>query len=640
MNSRNLAILLTIVSWPLKAQHDDRGLEQRVSDHLARTSFAQFLSATRYVPIVSVRGLGNWSAPANIVELKGMPFETFPLNLVSPDYVPFDLIQTDTIPMDPRPSLAEAGSYPSGRIVLRSRPISDSLEIRGRVYGGSETGDVILDEYTRDNLPFYNRNKIGFSGSGMVEGRTGTFGYRLTAAGFNYFSVGYEDRDRIVLSYIDAPTFSRPNRNYVGAAELEWKGSRGRSVSAYAGMNTFTAWEQIPFASTFGFFSGSIGTIRLSAQDLIPFLSIGVRRDGAFVSMRSQKGTAGGEYDESVTGIHLLPHFNSGTSIRISLPLEYVVREISVPAGNAQFFTRNDLRKTWAVGLRGEAGFAGGQFLAAVRAERTGNGPEYFSATLRALVGTSDHSQIEVTVSSLVRPPSALEQHGTFSVARIRQPLAQTDTFRVSGNPELLASRTTGGDATFTTFGDVRGAFSVFAYMIGKEIRRRPTMSIRSADPGDLVFSAMYENHDRAWYGGLEVRLGADIGDRMVAELGYVWTRNHAQLPRHQLRFTGTWKLAGRTTGSVSFHGMTRTHWPEFAVSSANDEFTGAGSDGMLPEYWTLDCAVIQDLGTVWFLADLQARLELQNLLYREVRMFPIGVTRDFAVIGYLTMIL
>lgn len=638
MNSRKLVIILIMMSWSLKAQQNDQSLEQRISDQLARSSLAQLLSATRYVPVLSLRGLGNWSAPANIVELKGMPFETFLLNLVSPDYVPFDLIQADAIQMDPRPSLAEAGSYPSGRIVLQSRSFSDSLEVRGRAYGGSETGDVILDEYTKDNLPFYNRNKIGFSGSGMVEGRAGDYGYRLMVAGFNYFSVGYEDRDRIILSYIDASTFSRPNRNYVGAAELEWKGKNGRSISVYAGVNAFTAWEQIPFTSTFGFFSGSIGTIRLSAPNLLPFLTLGIRRDEGVVSMRNQKGTAGGEYDESVSGIHLLPHFDLGRSFRISLPLECVVREITIPAGNTQFFTQNDLRKAWAVGIRGEAGFSDGQLLVAVRAEQGGNGQGWFSATLGAQVRTSDHSQVEVTVSSLARSPSALEQHGIFSVTRVRQPLGEIDTFTVKGNPGLLASRTIGGDATFTISGAVRTTFSVFAYTIDNEIRRRPTMSIRSAYPGDLVFSGKYENHDRAWYGGFEARLGADIGERMGAEIGYAWTQNHAQLPRHQVRLRGTWKLTARTTGSVSFQGMTRTHWPELAVSSANDEFAGAGSDGMLPEYWSLDCSVIQDLGAVWFLGQLQARLELQNLLNRELRMFPIGVTRDFAVIGYLTM--
>jgi hypothetical protein len=55
-------------------------------------------------------------------------------------------------------------------------------------------------------------------------------------------------------------------------------------------------------------------------------------------------------------------------------------------------------------------------------------------------------------------------------------------------------------------------------------------------------------------------------------------------------------------------------------------------------EHWTVDCSFVQDLGELFFARDVSARIELQNILNRTYRTIPIGVTSDFAVIGYISV--
>jgi hypothetical protein len=621
----------------LHAQPGYLGLDQRVTDVVGRTSSVQLFSATRYMPIVSPRGLANWSAPANIVEINNMPFEALPLNLVSPDYAPFELVLAESVEVVRRPALTYAGAYPAGLLSLGSRTIPDSLLVFGRMYGGSETGDVILDEYTKDSLPFYNRNKIGFSGAAGVSNRLGRFTYRLTAAGFNYFSVGYKDRDPIILSYIDAATFSRPNRNYIGIAELIWDDGNEMKVMFYGGMNSFAAWEQVPFASTFGFFSGKLGTTRLSIQNVMSFLSVAIRRDAVSLSMRNHANTDGGSYESSVTALHTVPKFDLSRTISIALPLEYAVREFSVPSGNRQFLTSGENSTTWAAGFELRMDFEDCRTQAMVRSERGFTGKRLLSGSLVVAVEPSERSRLELSLSSVERSPTPLERSGIFSTIRYRPVLGRNDTLTILGNRTLRPARTTGGEITYSGAGSVQTSIAVFAFAIDAEIRRRPVEIIRSASPGDVVFSGSYENRRRRMFGGLEMALRADVSDRTVAEIQYVWTQNHSQLPRHQLRASGTTKVMEYTFTSVVINGMSRTYWPEFAVPPGQDDLLGTGSDGISTEFWTIDCVIVQSLGKVWFMQGLEAKLELQNLFNRKLRTFPIGVTRDFAVIGYLS---
>ncbi|MBI4417536.1 MAG: hypothetical protein HY563_02085 [Ignavibacteriales bacterium] len=618
----------------LHAQPGYLSLDQRVTDVVGRTSSVQLFSATRYMPIVSPRGLANWSAPANIVEINNMPFEAFPLNLVSPDYTPFELVLAESVEVVRRPVLTYAGAYPAGLLSLGSTTIPDSLLVFGRMYGGSETGDIILDEYTKDGLPFYNRNKIGFSGAAGISNRLGRFTYRLTAAGFNYFSVGYKDRDPIILSYIDAATFSRPNRNYIGIAELIWDDGNEMKVMFYGGMNSFAAWEQLPFASTFGFFSGTLGTTRLSIQNVMSFLSVAIRRDAVSLSMRNHANTDGGSSKSSVTALHTVASFDLGRSVSIALPFEYAVREFSVPSGNRQFLTSGENSTTWAAGFELRMDFEDCRTQAMVRSERGFTGKRLLSGSLVVAVEPSERSRLELSLSSVERSPTPLERSGIFSTIRYRPVLGRNDTLTILGNRTLRPARTTGGEITYS---GVQTSIAVFAFAIDAEIRRRPVEIIRSASPGDVVFSGSYENRRRRMFGGVEVGFHVDVSDRTDAGIQYVWTQNHSQLPRHQARASGTTKVMEHTSASVVIHGMSRTHWPEFAVLPGQDDLAGTGSDGIVPEFWTIDCVIVQSLGKVWFIRGLEAKLELQNLLNRELQTFPIGVTRDFAVIGYLS---
>ncbi len=606
-------------------------LEQRASDYLRRNSSLFFVSATRYVPVLLGRGHGTWSSPSAGVAIDGMPFDSFILNLSSPDYAPFDLITMGPPEATLQPSLTEQGSFPGGRISLKRSEIPDSLMIMSRIFGGSETGDVILQEYTRDNLPFYNRNKIGFSGSVAVSDRLDRFAYRIMAGGFSYFSVGYADRDHILIPYIDLPTFSEPNRHYIGSLELEF----GRDFSIVAGVNVFEAWEQVPFLPTFAFFSGALGTVRISIRELFTSVDLNARRDAASVTMRNQIGTEGGHYESSVGTLNPVVRILSGENVQISLPLELSAHSIDVHDQNRQLFGRDIDRTTWSVGITADVEYTSWQGTAQARFEKGLNESFLRSGDVKIRA-----DNLELRISSIERSPSLLEMFGSFSTWRYRPALAGNDTFSVRGSSALKSARSSGIELRLNHEGKVNLDIVAFYSATDNLITRRPLSIIRSDVPGDLVFSGQYENIRRRVFGGMELLAGLNWSSNATIEMRYSFTQNlqAPEIPRHQLAVSNTFRIATYTSFSISLRGSAKTSWSEFAIDPAQDDDYGIGSDGVAPEHWIVDCSVVQDLGKIWFAREVIGRIELQNILNRSYRTIPIGVTSDFAVIGYLSV--
>ncbi|MEX1140231.1 MAG: TonB-dependent receptor [Bacteroidota bacterium] len=630
MKIRSLIIgVVAIAAFEARAQMPV--LEQRATDYLRRNSSLFFVSASRYVPVLLGRGHGTWSSPSSGVAIDGMPFDSFLLNLSSPDYTPFDLITMDPPEADQHPSLTEHGSFPGGLISLKRSEIPDSLVMISRIFGGSETGDVILQEYTRDNLPFYNRNKIGFSGAVAVSDRLDRFAYRIMGGGFSYFSVGYADRDRIMIPYIDLPTFSQPNRNYIGSLELEF----GKDFSIVAGVNVFEAWEQAPFLPTFAYFSGALGTVRISIRELFTSVDLFARRDAASVTMRSQIGTEGGHYESSVGSLNPVIRLSTDETMRISIPLELTTHAIDVHDQNNQLFDRDIDRTTWSAGVSADFEHPSWQGTVHGRYEKGLNKSFLRSGDIKIRV-----DDFELRASSIERSPSLLEMFGIFSTWRFRPALAGNDTFRVKGSPALKPSRSSGIELQFTHEGPTRFEVIAFYSVTDNLITRRPLSIIRSVVPGDLVFSGQYENIPRRVFGGMELMAGFHWSPNVATEMRYNFTENlkAPEIPRHQVMIKNTLRMATHTTVFVSLRGSAKTFWPEFAVDPTQDDDKGMGSDGVAAEHWIVDCSAVQNLGKIWFAREVIGRIELQNVLNRSYRTIPIGVTSDFAVIGYLSV--
>jgi len=630
------SIIFTVVIAACSQATAQTILEQRVTDYLRQSSSAVFLSATRYVPVMLGRGYGTWSSPSGGIVLDGMPYDAFLLNLFSPDYAPFEMILADSIEVSHRPSITETGSFPGGMISLKRSEIPDSLVVAGRFYGGSETGDVILQEYTKDNLPFYNRNKIGFSGAAVVSDRIGRFAYRIMGGGFSYFSVGYAERDRILIPYIDLPTFSQPNRNYVGSLEFEF----GKDLSIVAGINAFEAWEQAPFLPTFAFFSGALGTVRVSTREIISSVDLFVRSDASSITMRRQLGTEGGHYESSVASLNPVVRLVTAENSKISLPLEITAHAVDVHDQNKQLFDRDIYRTTWSLGLNAEFECSALRGVAQARYEKGLNGSLLRSGGAKIQVRPGGSEKLELNLSTVERAPSLLEMFGTFSTWRFRPALALNDTFRVKGTASLKPTRSSGVELRYERKGSVEFDAIAFYSVTDNLITRRPLSIIRSAFPGDLIFAGQYENIPRRVFGGMEITTRLNWSRQLNAEIRYTYTENlkAQEIPRHQIMIRNTYRLAAHTTALVSVRGTAKTVWPEFAVDPAQDDNAGIGSNGVVGEYWSVDCSFVQNLGSILFAREICARVELQNILNRSFRTIPIGVTSDFAVIGYLSV--
>ena len=637
MNIRHIVLLLVLI-LETNAQ-DQRLLEQRLTDKARKFTTARFLSATRYVPIMIARGLGTWSSPHEALEINGMPYQGFPLNLVSPDYAPIDLILVDSVTLIQRPVLTEGGRFPGGVFSVRTTQVPDSLSVAGRVYGGSETGDVILQEYTQKNLPFFNRNKIGFSGAATASDRTGGLGYRLTGGGFTYFSVGYAERDKILIPYIDLPTFSRPNRHFLGSLELDYPYGGDAAISVYGGLNSFESWEHMPFLPTFALFSGTTGTLRLSAVSVLPFLDLFARRDMVSLTMHKQLGTDGGEYESSVSAVTLIPGFSVGEYVHVRVPVEYDVHSVNVPDQNRQLFASDIQRSTWSAALELEVQAGHLQGSAHGRIEKGLHGGTLQSATLGTSFSPAEHQVLEIHASSIERTPTLLELYGAFSSWRFRPATGVNDTFRIAGNADLRSERTSGIELNYSLGMNPRMTTAVFANRTENLIGRQQSNVIRTFMPGDLVFSGNYGNRPAQTISGLEFLVEVGVSELVNMEARYAFTENSMvpETPRHQFSTRGTMSFTTGTTAEIIITGSSMTIWKEFSIAPADDDKNGSGTDGVVPQYWSVDCSVAQSLGRMFFLKEVTGRIELQNLLNRRLRTFPLGVAHDLAVIGYLS---
>lgn len=641
------AASLAILSELVAAQSTGRetNTEQRLSDLLQKTTTAEIFSASRYVPVMRFRGVGSWSSPRNSILIDGAPFDSFPLNLRSPDFVPVDLLSLDSLSIVPRPLMTPTGRMPGGSVDIIRAPLPDSLTIAGRLYAGSETGDPVLQKYTRDNLELFNKNKIGISGAASLADRTSAIAYRITGGFFGYFPTGYVGRDAIIISYIDRRMYSRQNRNYLGTFELEYAGENGQNASIYAGINYFVGWEHMPFLSTYAFFEGHTNTVRVRLSNFLQDLDLFGRRDESLVTMRKQLGTDAGEY--STVNYVLSPVWKKTLFEHMWFTLygELALRTVAGPrsTGLRQLFTR-DLQKTsWALGSAVDYENGAARLSGNLRLDR-------FSAQMTELSGQVEASfrpdaglNLTLTAGSLAVEPDALELHGIFATSRFRPALARTDTFRIKGNPLLQPGRVHSIDLTCEYDATpISLSLTAFHQILERPIDRRIESILRTSFPGDIVYSGTYVNAGRRVLSGLESSLSTSLSKELDFQVLYAFTHNNdlRTIPTHRIGARIIASLTTSTSLNLSVHGQTRTVWQEFLVLPTEDDKTGEGLDGVTPEFWSLDISLAQRLGTIWFGHEIKARLELQNLFHRHVQYIPISISYDTAVIGYLSFML
>lgn len=611
-------------------------LDQRITDRLRQTRLINGVSATRYMPVLIGRGYSTWSSPPNVVFIDGLSFDAYPLNLTSPDYAPFDPLIIDSVTFVSGSVLRDRGVFPGGMLSMKRRDVPDSLVLHARLYGGSETGDVILQEYTGVPLTFYNRNKIGFSGSAVVSDRIGPFSYRMTGGGYTSFSVGYEGRDEVLVPYIDLATFSAPNRHYLGSLELNFD----HSLSLYAGFNAYDAWEMAPFLPVFARFSGATGTLRFTIPEFFSFLDLSGRYDAVSVDMRRQLGVDEGAYDGSVFTLNPLVRLYRDDGISLAAPLEAGIHSINARSPGDQLFSGDLRRTTWSVGLRADWKQSAWESSIGVKLERGLHGKSLRSGSLEVASQVTPSLRAAIAASSLELSPTFLEMFGRFTIWRYRPVIAQHDTFEVRGTSDLRSTRTNNLELTLTMRESPLARVTAFYAAVENMISRRTTEAIRSSSPGDVVLGGTYVNLPRRVLGGYEAQFDVPVGSVWNVTAEYAFTENlrSPEVPRHQVLFKAGREFSSATSVHVLVRGVSRTVWRDFAVAAAQDDKRGAGSDGVAGEYWIADCSIIQHLGSIWFSRETLVRLELQNLLNRSYRTSPIGVTQDLAVIGYLSV--
>ncbi len=631
-------------SLTAQAVAPDDALQQRISDALKGKNGLYPITATRYVPVMFSRGLGEWSSPRGTIIIDDLPFSLFPLNDQTIDFYPLDLLTLESVHVSPYPTLELGVPSPGGMIRLTTQSIPDSFVVAGRLFAGSETGDPVLQKYTRDQLLSYNKNKIGVSAAATVSNRLPAIAYRFNVGIFGYFSTGYDESDPIIGKY-DPPRLGRQNRNYLGSLELESTSWKGRTISLFAGVQGIVGWEMVPALSTFNFYEGHINTIRFALKDIIDNFSLALRRDGTTMTGKEHYETSGGKFSkaEYVATPTFDLSLTSTTDIRLlgELKAHILTPVVNSSSLEPQFFGERVTESEYAIAILADQKISS-EFSSSLRARfdrstRSGNG---VSAEV-ALVyrGMSGHAA-SIHLSTIAVLPAITESFVSFSTVRYRPALARSDTFRVSGSPALDHERIHSFDISYEHSAEnLNVGLSAFVQRVYRPIGQRTENAVRSKVPGDVVADRFYDNLDNRTASGIYAVIRAMVTRRLTLSAAYTYTdsRNSPTVARHRLGIDGVLFIGASTSFRAGLAGVSKTRWPAYTVLPQNDDFSGAGLDGVVPEYWTVDLAATHTFVGFWGMSDPRLRVEVTNILDRSVRYLPIGNVLGTAAVLYLS---
>ncbi len=639
------AALLTL-AVPLAAQvvTVPDPLSQRTTDRLRFAPALQLMTPTRHAPLVRARGLGTWAASRFMLFEDGYPLPAMPLNFDSPDVASLDVLVIDSLRLVERPALVNGTPVFGGALLVSRKQIPDSLVVAARAFAGSETGDPALYVYTRDALPLGNRQKIGTSASALVSNRSGDFAYRIHGASFGHFATGYASTDPLISAYRSDLGRDQSTTRFVrGEASLRLPG--GSSLDGELAVHGVRGWDMLPFIPTFVHydFLRISGSIRM--RDTAGGFSLCLRGDLQTFKLDEQLRSAGGEFRLQELTLEGSWNVRTTPSTVLSFGGRGVLHALVLPARppgtRAQLFSDEFSRWSGLLSVRFRSRSGTMAWVASATVERLLEGEIAGSVGGGGEWHVGEEQRLELSFASVTAAPSPIELYGRYEVHRERYPLGRVDTFVIGGNSSLRSQRAQSLDLNYVVAQNGRQIVAgLFLLKMLRPVALLPAASIRSARPGDVVWSGMYVHQPNRFLWGGQLSCVVPIATNATASVHYQYVdhRTARDVPRHSVGAIAELNLLQGMTIAAGVTGQSRTVWEEFRVRPQDDDLLATGIDVVLPERWLLDVSVTQRLSDVWFVRSVDVRAELQNVLDRKYRLLPIGNDLSMAALAYISV--
>jgi hypothetical protein len=612
--------------------------KQRASNAFYNSIHFQKLSASRYLPIFNIPGIGDWSSSRTVVVLDGVPYYGYPFGMRSIDLLPVDLVTVDEIHARWRIGAGAGGPVPGGMIDIKRSAIPDSLSVGVRLFTGSETGDPLVHIFTRPERSHINKNKVGPSFAGSISNRINRWSYRVSGGGFFYFTTG--SINDVTINRYNREIANRQNRQVKAAAEAAYAIDDDRSVELYAaGINLF-GWEMSPFTSLFNHYTNVSTMGRLRYRDDGRRISLTLARDESLVWTKPLHGTLPGALRTEIWNLYTQIERSVSSRLRITLFGDigiFNATNLDEDKTGRQYFLAQSVSSVqWGGGAA--IGYERGRFAnrTAVRVDSRLDHTGELSADTGFRIDLGSSHVVKASAATSVYFPEYLERHGIFRTTREIQ--SAQETFTVTGNGGLQPERVYETSAGYVyAVSNARLTAELFGRWTDNPIKHSVQRAYRPSSTRDILRSLTYQNAGARFVPGGTVQIAVSPASFLNI------TTEHQYLDNSDIRSLSRYKnitalefllpLGALLDVTVSHTG--KTFWREYVLSPEQDEYLGEGYNGIVPAATVFDVGVSYRFERFYFAKGLEVRLEAQNLINERLRRIPFGNLIDRAVFVY-----
>lgn len=592
--------------------------------------FRNFRS-TRFLPIISISGMDDFTSPSSFFLIDGTGFNLFPLNHKTVDLVPVDLLNIEKINI--RKNVA-ANDYYKENIRINSKAIPDSTKLSFRAFTGSETGDPLVHTFTRSDLNISNVNKIVPSFVLSYSDKIRHIKYRLTGGYFGFFSTGsFNDP---VIENLNPYFFGRQNKQFISSGEAEYVSPAGSQIKLSGSFLSYYGWDVTPFITTFAHFESYSYRTRLQYINHKKDFSISVSKDGLITETHPAYGMDPLKYSIDEHSMHLdyKPLHDDFITTNISQRISLTTAQNLLPSNNLtpQHYFNNDIKRTtfytmvgtsinllndlnsdiylqYEYGLNKQSGLSGGVEVSYIAADK--------------------HSFI-IDLNTQTKYPSIDELFGNFGFRRQPDMNSAIKEFHISGSSNLSYERSNEASLSYLLQDENRYLrVKLFFLLRDNMITQSSDEVIRSYFPGDVIRNSQYINNVQKKFYGMNISFSNKLFDLLLLKAYYKFTDNRELLsvPKHHAVITSTLSLPFFARISAVYLHQSKTFWSEYSLT-----LPSVGIDhlpGHLSGFGSFSLSYEQELRNLFFIDEIIIRLAVENVFDKNIIVIPAGNRLD-----------
>ncbi len=629
--------LILLINFPSMQTYPQEhfSFEPEVSSSFLRTGdiFYEFrnFKSTRFLPIISISGMDDFSSPSSFFLIDGISFNLFPLNHITIDLVPVDLLNIDKISLG---SNFAACDNHKEKIRINSKEILDSTQLSFRAFTGSETGDPLIHTFTRSDLNISNVNKIVPSFVLSFSDKIKNIKYRLTGGYFGFFSTGsFNDP---VIENLNPYFFGRQNKQFITSGEAEYVSPSGSQLKFAGSFLSYYGWDVTPFITTFAHFESYSYTTRLQYINHKKDFSISVSKDGLITETHPSSGMDPLKYsiDEHSMQLAYQPYYNNFITTKFSQRISLITAQNLLPSQSStfQYYFNNDIKRTTFSTIVGTSFLLLNDLSSDICLQYNYglNKQDALSGVVEVSYMVADKHSVIIDLNTQTKYPSIDELFGNF---KFRRPIDMNNDikeFHIAGSSNLGYERINEASLSYLMQDENRYLKLKLFYLLRENmIAQYSDEVIRSNFPGDIIRNSEYVNSAQKKFYGTDISFSNEFFGILMLKANYKFTNNRELLsvPKHRAVITSTLSLSFFAKISAVYFHQSKTFWSEYRLTQAADN--SEDQSGYLTGFSSFSLSYEQELRNLFFIDDIVIRLAVENVFDKNIIVIPAGNRLD-----------